>query len=183
MANNSNKKTQKSAGSKSKSRGLLEKFFIDQLKDIYYAEKALLKAMPKMQKNATSQELVNAFTTHLEQTKGQVSRLEEVFGMMGLSPSAKKCEAMVGLIEEGESIMEETEDDTWTRDVALIVAAQKIEHYEISSYGSLKQLANTMGMTDVAKLLDETLKEEKETDMLLTNIAETGINEEAEVEE
>src|SRR5690606_23254053 len=97
--------------------------------------------------------------------------------------SAKKCEAMVGLIEEGESIMEETEDDTWTRDVALIVAAQKIEHYEISSYGSLKQLANTMGMTDVAKLLDETLKEEKETDMLLTNIAETGINEEAEVEE
>lgn len=182
MANTS-KKTQKKSTSGSKSRGLLEKFFVDQLKDIYYAEKALVKALPKMQKNATSQELVNAFSTHLDQTREQVTRLEEVFNLMGLSPSSKKCEAMVGLIAEGESIMEETKDDTWTRDVGLIVAAQKIEHYEIASYGSLKQLATTMGMGDIAKILDETLKEEKETDLLLTNIAETGINEEAEVED
>src|SRR5690606_31866343 len=99
MANTS-KKTKKKSTSGSKSRGLLEKFFVDQLKDIYYAEKALVKALPKMQKNATSQELVNAFSTHLDQTREQVTRLEEVFNLMGLSPSSKKCEAMVGLIAE-----------------------------------------------------------------------------------
>lgn len=179
MANSNKQKTSKQ---NSKSRGLLEKFFTDQLKDIYYAEKALTKALPKMQKKATSQELVNAFSNHLEQTKEHVARLEEVFKMMGMTATSKKCEAMDGLIEEGESILEETKDDTWTRDVGLIVAAQKIEHYEIASYGSLRQLAITMGMTDIAGILEETLNEEKETDMLLTNIAETGINEEAEIE-
>ena len=179
MANSNKQKTSKK---NSKSRGLLEKFFTDQLKDIYYAEKALTKALPKMQKKATSQELVNAFSNHLEQTKEHVARLEEVFKMMGMTATSKKCEAMDGLIEEGESILEETKDDTWTRDVGLIVAAQKIEHYEIASYGSLRQLAITMGMTDIAGILEETLNEEKETDMLLTNIAETDINEEAEIE-
>jgi len=164
------------------SNGQLEEFFTEQLKDIYWAEKALLKALPKMQKAATSEELQSAIEEHTTQTEEHVSRLEQVFELLALKPAAKKCEAMEGLIAEGESIVEETEDGSMTRDAAIIMAAQKIEHYEIATYGGLKQLAMTMGLNDAADLLDQTLQEEKETDEGLTEIAENNINWEAEQE-
>lgn len=182
----------KSAASNSSSSGnqgqqggqypLLEKFFHDQLKDIYWAEKALLKALPKMQKNATTEELKQAFEEHTAVTQEQARRLEQVFEMMGKKAQAKKCEAMEGLIAESEEIIENTEDDTMTRDVALIMAAQKVEHYEIATYGGLVQLAHTMNMSEVAEILEQTLQEEKDTDQLLTYIAENDINMEAEME-
>ena len=161
---------------------MLEEFFVDQLKDIYWAEKHLLKALPKMQKASTTSELQAAFEDHKKVTEEQVPRLEEAFQMMGKKAQGKKCDAMEGLIKESESIIEETEKGSMTRDVALIVAAQKVEHYEIASYGGLVQLAKTMGKDDVAELLQLTLDEEKETDLLLTDIAENNINWEAEQE-
>ena len=161
---------------------LLEKFFHDQLKDIYWAEKALLKALPKMQKKATTEELQQAFEDHTVATQEHAKRLEQVFEMFGKKVQAKKCEAMDGLIKEGESIIEETEDGTMTRDVALIMAAQKVEHYEIATYGGLVQLANTMHRSEIAEILEQTLQEEKDTDQLLTYIAENDINMEAEME-
>jgi len=161
---------------------MLEKFVVDMLKDIYYAEKQLLKAMPKMQKASTTQQLKDAFATHIEQTKEQVTRLEQAFEIMGKKAAGKKCDAMEGLIAESQSIIEETEAGSMTRDVALIIAAQKVEHYEIASYGGLVQLAKTLGRDDMAELLDETLQEEKETDQLLTSIAENDINFQAEEE-
>ncbi len=181
--------TKKSSGSTSSSKGsengnhpLLEKFFIDQLKDIYWAEKHLTKALPKMQKAATTEELKQAFADHNVATKEHITRLEQVFEMFGKKAQAKKCEAMEGLTKEGESIIEDTEDGSMTRDVALIMAAQKVEHYEIATYGGLVQLANTMNLSEVAEILDQTLQEEKETDQLLTSIAENDINMEAEME-
>ena len=161
---------------------MLEEFFVDQLKDIYWAEKNLLKALPKMQKASTTSELQAAFEDHKKVTEEQVTRLEQAFEMMGKKAQAKKCDAMEGLIKEAESVIEETEKGSMTRDVALIVAAQKAEHYEIASYGGLVQLAKTMGKNDVAELLQLTLDEEKETDVLLTEIAENNINWEAEQE-
>ena len=161
---------------------MLEKFFIDGLKDIYWAEKALVKALTKMQKKATTEELQQAFEDHTEQTKEHVARVEQVFEMLGQRAQAKKCEAMEGLIKEAEEIVEETEDGTMTRDVALIMAAQKVEHYEIATYGGLAQLARTMNKSDVAELLEQTLQEEKDTDQALTYIAENDINMEAEME-
>jgi len=158
---------------------LIEEFFVDELKDIYWAEKHLIKALPKMQKAATSTELKNSFADHLEVTKGHVTRLEQAFEMMGKKPQAKKCDAMDGLTKEGESIIEDTEKGSMTRDVGLIMAAQKVEHYEIATYGSLKQLAKTLGKDDLSNLFDQTLTEEKEADELLTNIAENNINFEA----
>lgn len=160
----------------------LEKFFVDALKDIYWAEKALTKALPKMQKAATTQELKDAIETHAEQTQEHVTRLEEVFELLGKRAQAKKCEAMEGLIREAESIMEETEKGSMTRDVAIIAAAQKVEHYEIATYGTLATLAKTMGHDDIAELLNTTLEEEKETDGDLTVIAENDINWSAEQE-
>lgn len=157
----------------------LEKFFIDALKDIYWAEKHLVKALPKMQKGATTEELKNAIGEHIAQTQEQVTRLEEVFALFDKKPQAKKCEAMEGLIEEGASVLEDTEDGSMTRDVAIIIASQKVEHYEIASYGGLVQLAKTMGNDKAARILEKTLEEEKETDQLLTEIAEGGINWEA----
>ncbi|MEO6167262.1 MAG: ferritin-like domain-containing protein [Chitinophagales bacterium] len=154
-------------------------FFIDELKDIYWAEKHLTKALPKMQKAATSEELKQAFGDHLEVTKTHVTRLEEVFQMMDEKAQAKKCDAMEGITKEGEGIIEDTEAGTMTRDVGLILAAQKVEHYEIATYGGLAQLAKTMGRKDVAGILEETLNEEKEADQLLTGIAEDHINREA----
>jgi ferritin-like metal-binding protein YciE len=136
-----------------------------------------------MQKAATSQQLKDAFATHLEQTRGQVARLEQVFEMMGKRAQAKKCDAMEGLTKEGESIIEETDKGTATRDVGLIMAAQKVEHYEIATYGGLAQLAKTIGQEEVSELLGQTLAEEKETDELLTGIAENDINYEASEEE
>src|SRR5690606_7596643 len=116
---------------------LLEDFFIDSLKDIYWAEKALVKALPRMSKAATSSELKKAFDQHLEVTRKQVDRLEKIFQQMGKRAQGKKCEAMQGLIEESETVISETKDDTFTRDVALIISAQKVEHYEIAAYGGL----------------------------------------------
>lgn len=162
---------------------LLEEFFIDGLKDIYWAEKALTKALPRMSKAATSTELKRAFDQHLEVTKKHVGRLEKIFQQMGKKAQAKKCEAMQGLIEESESIISETKNDTLTRDAALIISAQKVEHYEIATYGGLAQLARTMNKKGIASTLATTLSEEKKTDELLTKIAEKSINAEASQEE
>ena len=161
----------------------LEKLFTDTLKDIYWAEKQLTKALPKMQKNATTDELKAAIEEHLTQTEEHVSRLEQVFEMCGKKAQAKKCEAMEGLIEEGNEIVEETEKGTMTRDAGIIMAAQKVEHYEIATYGCLVTFAKTLGMEDAVELLQQTLDEEKETDERLTEIAEGNINQAAETEE
>ncbi|HEX2533686.1 MAG TPA: ferritin-like domain-containing protein [Chitinophagaceae bacterium] len=155
---------------------LLQELFLDSLKDIYYAEKAILKALPRMQEATTSEQLVQAFRDHEAMTEGQVSRLEQVFGLLGEKVSSKKCEAIEGLIKEAEGIISETDEGTSTRDVGLILAAQKVEHYEIASYGGLRQLAITLGYSEAASLLQQTLDEEKETDLLLTDIAENSIN-------
>ena len=165
-----------------KGNSQLEKYFTDSLKDIYWAEKHLTKALPKMQKAATTEELKNAIGEHLTQTKEHVTRLEQVFELMGKTAQAKKCDAMEGLLKEGDSIVEETEDGSMTRDVGIIMAAQKVEHYEIATYGGLVTLAKTMGMTEAADILHQTLQEEKETDQGLSDIAENNINWEAEQE-
>lgn len=173
----------KAAAKKSASRmqpmddqSMLREFFIDSLKDIYWAEKHLTKALPKMQKAATSEELKTAFEEHLAQTEEQITRLEQVFEIMGEPAKAKKCDAMEGLTKEAQSVIEETEKGTATRDVALIMAAQKVEHYEIATYGGLAQLAGTLGLEDAKELLGMTLQEEKDTDENLTAIAENDIN-------
>lgn len=158
---------------------LLRDLFIESLQDIYYAEKAITKALPRMQEAATSSELADAFQTHLTQTEGQVTRLMQVFESIGEDAEGKKCEAIEGLIKEAESIISDTDEGTSTRDVGLIMAAQKVEHYEIATYGSLRQLAVTLGLNEAASLLQETLDEEKQTDLLLTDIAENSINYEA----
>lgn len=160
----------------------LEKYFTDSLKDIYWAEKHLTKALPKMQDAATTDELKTAIEEHIAQTEEHIHRLEQVFELMGKKAQAKKCDAMEGLIKEGESIVEETEDGSMTRDVGIIMAAQKVEHYEIATYGGLVQLAKTMGLDDAAGILAQTLEEEKETDKHLTEIAENDVNWEAEQE-
>src|SRR5687767_6459305 len=164
-------KTAKS-GQSEDSNGQLEKFFIDQLKDIYWAEKHLIKSLPKMQKAATSGVLQEAIQDHLAQTEEQAARLEQVFELMGQKPAAKKCDGMEGLVKEAESAVEETEEGSMTRDAAIIMSAQKVEHYEIASYGTLVQLATIMGNEEVAGILQTTLDEEKETDENLTSIAE-----------
>jgi ferritin-like metal-binding protein YciE len=171
-----------SATQEKKAESLLEKFFIDQLRDIYYAEQQLIKAIPKMENAATTDELKEAFNDHLHQTQKHVKRLEKVFKMIGKKPEGKKCEAIEGLIKEAETIINETKENSMTRDAALIIAAQKVEHYEIASYGGLVQLALTMDLDDVSDILDTTLMEEEETDYLLTDIAENNINMEAEKE-
>jgi len=154
----------------------LMELFVDELKDIYWAEKHLAKALVKLAKAATSDELRSALETHKEETDYQVTRLEQVFEMIEEKATAKKCDAMSGLIEESESIVEDTEDGTMTRDAGIISAAQKSEHYEIASYGTLRTMANTLGFPEAAKLLDETLAEEKKTDELLTQLAESVVN-------
>lgn len=166
-----------------KTEPALMELFVDSIKDIYWAENQLVKTLPKMQKAATSPELSAAIEEHLAVTKTQVSRLQEVFAAMGMKPEAKKCEAMEGLTKEGEEIIKSTEEGSATRDVGIIMASQKIEHYEIATYGSLAQLAVALGMTEVADLLIETLDEEKEADETLTDIAENSINYEASEEE
>lgn len=182
--NRSSGSPSKSSASKKQqsSGGELEKFMYDSLKDIYWAEKHLTKAIPKLSKAATNEELIAALDEHLEITKEHVTRLEQVFELLGKKAQAKKCEAMEGLTKEAESIVEETEAGTATRDVGIIMAAQKVEHYEIATYGGLAQLAKTMGLTEVADILGQTLAEEKEADEGLTSIAENSINLQAEVE-
>ena len=160
----------------------LHKLFEDELKDIYWAETHLVKALPKMAKASTSEQLKKAFEKHLEVTQNQIARLEEVFSILGKKAVAKKCEAMEGLIEEAKSIIEDTDEDTMVRDCGLIFAAQKVEHYEIATYGCLKAVANILGEKEAAELLDKTLQEEKDTDIELTTIAETFVNQEAEKE-
>jgi ferritin-like metal-binding protein YciE len=155
---------------------MLLEFFHGEIKDIYWAEKHLVKTLPKMVKAATSPELKEAFTGHLAETKGHVERLEQVFELLGAKPQAKKCEAMDGITKEGDSIVEETEAGTSTRDVGLILAGQKVEHYEISTYGGLTQLARNLNLDDVAELLETTLNEEKTADEKLTTIAEDHVN-------
>ncbi|WDO12464.1 ferritin-like domain-containing protein [Flavobacterium sp. WW92] len=153
----------------------LRELFMEQLKDIYWAEKALTKALPKMAKNATSENLKAAIEDHLEVTKEQVTRLEEVFDTLGKKATAKKCDAMEGLIKEGEGILEETEPGA-VRDAGIIAASQKIEHYEIASYGTLCAFAKTLGEDEAARLLEITLNEEKEADVTLTEAAYNTIN-------
>jgi ferritin-like metal-binding protein YciE len=165
-----------SAPSQSEDKSRLEKFFGDELKDIYWAEKHLVKTLPKMRKAASSAELQNAFADHLEVTKGHVARLEQVFELIGKKAQAKKCEAMEGITKEGEDIIEETEAGTATRDVGLVLAGQKVEHYEIATYGGLAQLARTLGYDQAAEILETTLGEEKEADSTLTKVAENNIN-------
>lgn len=172
------KKTSKTSTPESK----FQKLFMEELKDIYWAEKNLVKALGKMAKAATSEELAEAILTHQEQTKGQVERLEQVFEILGQAPRAKKCEAMEGLIAEGQEVIEDTDEDTAVRDAGIIICSQKIEHYEIAAYGSLRTLAHVMGNDEVANLLEQTLNEEKETDSLLSQLAESTINEEASAE-
>ncbi|MES1216989.1 MAG: ferritin-like domain-containing protein [Bacteroidota bacterium] len=161
---------------------MLTDFFHEQLKDIYWAEKHMIKTLPKMQKAATSEELQEAITRHLDETKEHVTRLENVFELLGHKAQAKKCDAMDGITKEGESIIEETGQGTATRDVGIILAAQKAEHYEIATYGGLVQLSRTLGNDKIAEILESTLKEEKETDEILTDIAENSVNYESSQE-
>ncbi len=154
-------------------------FFVDELKDIYWAEKHLVTALPKMKKAATSPELAAAFDKHLGETKTHVETLEKVFELLGEKAAAKKCDAMAGILEEANGIIEDTEKGTMIRDCGLILGAQKVEHYEIATYGGLRTLAAAMGHDDVAKLLQKTLDNEKATDEALTGIAESVVNTEA----
>lgn len=153
----------------------LRSLFIDSLKDIYWAENALLKALPKMAANATSANLKSAIKDHLAVTVNQVSRLKTVFEALGEKAEGKKCEAMAGLLKEGDSILEETFPGP-VRDAGIIGASQKIEHYEIATYGTLCAFAKTLGENDAAQLLTKTLAEEKEADMLLSDVAYNKIN-------
>lgn len=156
-------------------RSLLMELFENSLKDIYWAEKALLKAIPKMAKNATAPELVEALENHLTETEQQVKKVESVFALLEKKATAKKCEAMEGLIKEGEEIMKDTEKGP-QRDAGIIAAAQKVEHYEIASYGTLCSFAGTLGLTEAAEILEEILEEEKTADATLTEVAESTIN-------
>jgi len=160
----------------------LNELFIDELKDIYWAEKHLTTALPKMAKAATSEELRSAIQNHLAETENHVSRLERAFESIGEKAVAKKCEAMAGLIKEGDEIVSETEKGSITRDAGIISAGQKIEHYEIASYGTLKTLAGVLGYDEAAELLDATLQEEKNADVKLTEVAESSINQAASKE-
>ena len=173
----------KSKSSSSSRADSLRKLFEDELKDIYWAEKALVKALTKMSKKATSEELKNALQEHKEVTETHVERCEQAFEMLGKTAKGKKCLAMEGLINEAEEIMSSTEDGV-VRDAGIISGAQKAEHYEIASYGTICAFARTLGETEVADLLEQTLNEEREADETLTEIAESSINEEAmEMEE
>jgi len=157
----------------------LDDLFYEELKDMYYAERQILKALPKMARGAESEEARKAFEKHREQTEGHVERLQKVFEMMGKRARAKTCEAMDGIIDEGEEIMDAFKG-TPALDAGLIASAQAVEHYEIARYGTLKRWAQVLGMQEAAKLLDQTLSEEIETDQLLTKIADQSANRHAQ---
>jgi len=157
----------------------LNDLFLTTLKDVYYAEKAILRALPKMAKAAESGDLKEAFVKHRDETAGHVERLEQIFDKLGKKASGKTCEAIKGIIEEGEEIMDDFEDSD-ALDAGLIAAGQAVEHYEISRYGTLRSWAQQLGMRDAAKLLDQTLAEEKKTDELLTQLAEARANPKAD---
>jgi len=153
----------------------LDELFHDTLKDIYYAEKKILSALPKMAKAADSDDLRAAFEKHHDETEGQISRLEQVFEAIDAKPQGKKCAAIEGILEEGQEIMKEYKGSP-ALDAGMLAAAQAVEHYEISRYGTLRTWAEELGLEDVAKLLEETLKEEEATDEKLTELAETAVN-------
>jgi uncharacterized protein (TIGR02284 family) len=157
-------------------------FFVNELKDLLWAERELVETLPDMAEAATSQELKTAFTNHLAETEIHVSRLEQIFAMLGLEPETTKCDAMAGIVDEGDEIISDTEEGTAQRDVGLIFAGQKAEHYEIASYGGMISLAKTLGYYDIAEMLVLTIDEEKSADALLTEIAENHVNYEASTE-
>ena len=156
----------------------LNDLFLDTLKDIYYAEKHILKALPKMAKAANSEELSAAFEKHYDETEGQVARLEQIFELLGKPARGKKCDAIEGILDEGKEIMDEYAD-TAALDAGLLAAAQAVEHYEISRYGTLKAWAAKLDVPQAVKLLDQTLAEEKKTDASLSQLAEKAVNYEA----
>jgi ferritin-like metal-binding protein YciE len=156
----------------------LDDLFLHTLKDILYAEKQILKALPKMAKKASTDELRQAFETHRDETQGQVERLERVFDMIDKTPRGAKCEAILGIIEEAEELMEEAGDDE-VRDAAMLAAAQAVEHYEIARYGTLCAFAKQLGHDEAAKVLAETLREEEATDKKLSKLAEQRVNKKA----
>jgi ferritin-like metal-binding protein YciE len=147
----------------------VEKLFVDELKDLYSAEKQITKALPKMAKAASSTELKTAFKTHLQETEGQIQRLDRIFEILGKASGGKTCKGMKGLLEEGSEVIEETEGEV--RDAAMISAAQRVEHYEIAGYGSVRTFAELLGQSEIANLLQQTLNEEGATDKKLTQIA------------
>jgi ferritin-like metal-binding protein YciE len=157
----------------------LDDLFHDTLKDIYYAERKILTALPKMAKAAQSVDLRSAFEKHVTETEGQVGRLEQVFDLIGKKVQGKTCDAIVGIVEEGQEIMKEYKGSP-ALDAGLLAGAQAVEHYEISRYGTLKTWANELGLKDAVRLLDATLQEEKNTDATLTKIAQSVVNQEAQ---
>jgi ferritin-like metal-binding protein YciE len=157
----------------------LNDMFIDMLKDVYYAEKQVLKTLPKMAKAAKSPELKQAFETHRTETEGQVERLAEVFEIAGKAARGKTCDAILGIIEEGKAVMEDY-DDSPALDAGLLASAQAVEHYEIARYGTLKAWALQLGMKDAAALLDATLAEETKTDKLLSQLGVASVNKQAQ---
>jgi len=157
-------------------------FFIDELKDIYWAEQHLAKALPKLQDAARSPQLVAAFEKHTKETTNHISIVEKVFQLFGEKAEAKKCEAMEGLLKEADTIIDDTERDTFTRDAGLILAAQKVEHYEIATYGTLRIFAGYLDNDEAVRMLEQILENEKETDIALTGIAESYVNEKAAAE-
>jgi ferritin-like metal-binding protein YciE len=160
----------------------LKEFFVDQLQDIYWAEKKLIKTLPKLEVAASNSELREAFRDHLKQTENHVARLRDVFQLIDEPVTGQKCPAMSGIVDEGEDIIDDTEAGSAQRDVGLIFAGQKAEHYEIATYGGLVSLARTLGYNEAADKLEQTLAEEKEADVLLTKIAESHINYDASLE-
>jgi ferritin-like metal-binding protein YciE len=156
----------------------LNDLFFDNLKDIYFAERQILKNLPKMAKAAQSTELRNAFLKHREETEGQIERLQQIFEMLGKRAQGKTCEAINGILEEGEETIEDYKDSK-ALDAGLLAGGQAVEHYEMARYGTLKNWATQLGMKDAANLLDQTLQEEKKTDALLTKLAETQVNRKA----
>ena len=175
-------KTNKPNGTHNDTGSYLQKFFVEQLRDMYYTEKELISGLEEMKKAASTEELEDAFDAHLKQTERHVQRLEKVFKMISRTPEQRTCEVIDALLRSGRTVISETKDGSLTRDAALIIAAQKIEHHEIAAYGGLVQLAVTMGLNRAADLLDKTLREEEQTDSLLTDIAESFINVKAEQE-
>lgn len=180
-------KTELKTSAKSKAVGKnsgeeFRSFFIDELKDILWAEKALKKALPKMRKAATGKELASSFDDHIADTEAQISSIEQIFELMGEKPTTKKCDAMEGLISESESIIADTDKGSAIRDAGLILAAQKVKHYEIATYGTLAAFADAMKEDKVAKLLRSILKDEKKTDKALTTLALESVNEDASAE-
>ncbi|MDJ1469938.1 ferritin-like domain-containing protein [Cytophagaceae bacterium DM2B3-1] len=157
----------------------LRELFLEELRDIYYAENKLVNTLPAMAEAATTNDLKTAITRHLEETRGHVRRLEQVFSSINETPSEVTCEAMKGLLEEGNELIDETIEGTLTRDAGIIIASQKVEHYEIAAYGSLRTLARLLGYETAASLLAQTLQEEKNADTLLTDIAESFVNQRA----